>query len=82
MVRKALLGEKLTKWTSRRWFVVVGKGQGQRPIGVVNREIAARQLAEVKAHPAVAAVLRIFPEVEVKAVKPLPGLAGAKKREG
>jgi DNA polymerase III subunit gamma/tau len=75
------LGEKLTKWTSRRWVVVVGKGQGQRPIGEVNREIAAKQLAEVKAHPAVAAVLRMFPEVEVKTVKPLPGMAGAIKRE-
>jgi DNA polymerase III subunit gamma/tau len=75
------LGEKLTKWTSRRWVVVVGRGQGQRPIGEVNREIAAKQLAEVKAHPAVAAVLRIFPEVEVKTVKPLPGMAGAIKRE-
>jgi DNA polymerase III subunit gamma/tau len=76
------LGEKLTKWTSRRWVVVVGKGHGQRPIGEVNREIAAKQLAEVKAHPAVAAVLRMFPEAEVKTVKPLPGMAGAKKREG
>jgi DNA polymerase III subunit gamma/tau len=75
------LGEKLTKWTSRRWVVVVGKGQGRRPIGEVNREIAAKQLAEVKAHPAVAAVLRMFPEVEVKTVKPLPGMAGAVKRE-
>ncbi len=75
------LGEKLTKWTSRRWVVVVGRGQGQRPIGEVNREIAAKQLAEVKAHPAVAAVLRMFPEVEVKTVKPLPGMAGAIKRE-
>jgi DNA polymerase III subunit gamma/tau len=75
------LGEKLTKWTSRRWIVVVAKGHGQRPIGEVNREIAAKQLAEVKAHPAVAAVLRMFPEIEVKTVKPLPGMAGAKKRE-
>ena len=76
------LGEKLTKWTSRRWVVVVGKGHGQRPIGEVNREIAAKQLAEVTAHPAVAAVLRLFPGIEVKTVKALAGLAGAKKREG
>jgi DNA polymerase III subunit gamma/tau len=76
------LGDKLTKWTGRRWLIVVGRGQGERPIGDVRREAEAKQLAEVKAHPAVAAVLRIFPEVEVKTVKPLPGMAGAKKREG
>jgi DNA polymerase III subunit gamma/tau len=75
------LGDKLTKWTGRRWVIVVGRGQGERPIGEVRREAEAKLLAEVKAHPAVAAVLRIFPEVEIKTVKQLPGMAGAKKRD-
>jgi DNA polymerase III subunit gamma/tau len=76
------LGDKLTKWTGRRWVIVLGRGQGERPLGMVAREEAAKRLAEVKAHPAVAAVLRIFPEVEVKSVKPLPGIVGMKKRDG
>ena len=66
------LGEKLTKWTGRRWVVSVGRGQGEPPVGDVRRAAEAAKLADVKAHPAVAAVLAAFPEAEIKAVRPLP----------
>ena len=66
------LGEKLTKWTAKRWVVSVGRGQGERPVGEVRRAAEAVQLAGVKAHPAVAAVLAAFPEAGIKAVRPLP----------
>ena len=66
------LGEKLTKWTAKRWVVSVGRGQGERPVGEVRRAAEAVRLTDVKAHPAVAAVLAAFPEAEIKAVRPLP----------
>ena len=66
------LGEKLTNWTAKRWVVSVGRGQGERPVGEVRRAAEAVQLAGVKAHPAVAAVLAAFPEAGIKAVRPLP----------
>ena len=66
------LGEKLTKWTGRRWVVSVGRGQGEPPVGEVRRAAEAAKLADVKAHPAVAAVLAAFPEAEIRAVRPLP----------
>jgi DNA polymerase III subunit gamma/tau len=66
------LGEKLTKWTAKRWVVSVGRGQGEPPVGEVRRAAEAVRLADVKAHPAVAAVLAAFPEAEIKAVRPMP----------
>jgi DNA polymerase III subunit gamma/tau len=65
------LGEKLTKWTGQRWVVVVGRGEGEAPIGAVRRAAEAAQLADVKAHRAVAAVLSAFPEAEIKNVRSL-----------
>jgi DNA polymerase III subunit gamma/tau len=63
------LGEKLTKWTGRRWVVSVGRGKGDAPIGDVRRAAEAAELAEVRVHPAVAAVMTAFPEAEIKAVR-------------
>jgi DNA polymerase III subunit gamma/tau len=65
------LSEKLGKWTGRRWVVAVSREQGERPLGEVRREREAAALAELKAHPAVRALLEAFPEAEVKDVRPL-----------
>jgi DNA polymerase-3 subunit gamma/tau len=65
------LGEKLGKWTGRRWVVAVSREPGERPLGELRREREANELAELKAHPAVRAVLEAFPEAEVKNVRPL-----------
>jgi DNA polymerase-3 subunit gamma/tau len=71
------LREKLNRWTGRQWIVVLSKQPGERPVGEVNRERKAAELAELKAHPAVAAVLDAFPGAEIREVRPL--LAAAKK---
>ena len=65
------LREKLNKWTGRRWIVALSKVPGERPIGEVRREREARDLAALKQHPAVAAVLEAFPDAEVTPVRPV-----------
>ncbi|WP_295555395.1 DNA polymerase III subunit gamma/tau [uncultured Hyphomicrobium sp.] len=64
------LREKLNKWTGRRWIVALSKARGERPIGDVRREREAHELAALKRHPAVAAVLAAFPDAEVSPVPP------------
>ena len=65
------LREKLNLWTGRRWVVVISKEQGQRPIGVVRREREAAELEQLKAHPAVRAVLQAFPDAKIADVRRL-----------
>jgi DNA polymerase-3 subunit gamma/tau len=62
------LREKLNKWTGRRWIVALSKTPGERPIGEVRRERKAQEIAALKRHPAVAAVLEAFPDAEVTPV--------------
>jgi DNA polymerase-3 subunit gamma/tau len=66
------LSEKLAKWTGKRWVVAVSRELGEPPIGEVRRQREAAELAELTAHPAVQAILDVFPGAEVKAVHPLP----------
>jgi len=65
------LREKLNKWTGRRWIVALSKTPGERPIGEVRREREAREIDALKRHPAVAAVLKAFPDAEVTPVPPV-----------
>ena len=67
------LSEKLAKWTGRRWVVAISREPGEPPLGEVRRQREAAELAEIKSHPAVQALLEVFPEAEVKAVRPLTG---------
>jgi DNA polymerase-3 subunit gamma/tau len=64
------LREKLNKWTGRRWIVALSKTPGERSIGEVRREREAQEIAALKRHPAVAAVLKVFPDAEVTPVPP------------
>ena len=66
------LREKLNAWTDRRWMVVLSKTAGAIPIGQVQREREAAEIREIAKHPAVAAVLKQFPEARVTSVRPLP----------
>lgn len=68
------LREKLSAWTGRRWVVMLSRQHGERPIGEVRREREAAELEALKAHPAVKAVLDVFPDATITAVRPLPGL--------
>jgi DNA polymerase-3 subunit gamma/tau len=63
------LREKLNLWTSRRWVVVLSKEAGAPPIGVVRREREAAELESLKAHPAVRAVLEVFPDAKIAEVR-------------
>ena len=67
------IAEKLREWTGRRWVVVLSREPGEPPIGEVRRQREAAELEEIKAHPAVKAILDVFPEAEIKAVRPRPG---------
>ncbi len=65
------LREKLNKWTGRRWMVALSKVRGDRPIGEMRRAADAAELEALKAHPAVAAVLKEFPDAKIASVKPV-----------
>jgi DNA polymerase-3 subunit gamma/tau len=67
------LGEKLGRWTGRRWIVAVSREPGAPPIAAVRRQQAAAEIADIKTHPAVQTLLEVFPEAEIKEVRPLPG---------
>jgi DNA polymerase-3 subunit gamma/tau len=69
------LREKLNAWTGKRWMVAVSKTPGEPPLGQVARERAAAEVRDLQKHPAVAAVLRQFPDAEITGVRPLPGAA-------
>jgi DNA polymerase-3 subunit gamma/tau len=66
------LREKLNTWTHKRWMVVLSKTAGAPPIGQAQREREAAEIREIATHPAVAAVLKQFPEAHVTSVRPLP----------
>jgi DNA polymerase-3 subunit gamma/tau len=59
------LREKLNRWTGRRWVVVLSKARGEPTLGEMRREREALELKEIKAHPAVAAVLEEFPDAKI-----------------
>ena len=66
------LREKLNTWTGRRWMVALSKSAGAVPIGQAQREREAAEIREIAKHPAVAAVLKQFPDAQVTGVRPLP----------
>ncbi len=66
------LREKLNSWTDRRWMVALSKTAGAVPIGQAQREREAAEIREIAKHPAVAAVLKQFPDAHVTSVRPLP----------
>jgi DNA polymerase-3 subunit gamma/tau len=65
------IAEKLGKWTSQRWIVAVSREEGEPPLGEVRRAREAAELEQLKAHPAVRALLEEFPGAEIKTVRPL-----------
>ncbi|MBC7833160.1 MAG: DNA polymerase III subunit gamma/tau, partial [Hyphomicrobium sp.] len=65
------LREKLNAWTQRKWVVVLSKAAGDRPRGEVRREREAAELEALKAHPAVKAVLDLFPDAKIAEIREL-----------
>jgi DNA polymerase-3 subunit gamma/tau len=67
------LREKLNGWTGRRWVVVLSKEPGQPALGDVRRAREAAELEQLKAHPAVRAVLQAFPDAKIAEVRRIAG---------
>jgi DNA polymerase-3 subunit gamma/tau len=65
------LREKLNKWTARRWVVVLSRTQGEATLGQARREREAAEIAALRKHPAVAAVIEEFPDAVIAAVRPI-----------
>jgi len=67
------LREKLNRWTGRRWMVMLSKTPGAPAIGAVRREREAVELAAIKGHPAVRALLEAFPDAKIAEVRRMAG---------
>jgi DNA polymerase-3 subunit gamma/tau len=65
------LARKLQAWTGARWVVSLSDKRGQPPLGMRQREEAARNVEEMRKHPAVKRVMHHFPEAEIKSVRKL-----------
>ncbi len=66
------LREKLNAWTGSRWMVALSNKPGEAPLGEVERARKAAEISALKEHPAVAAVLKQFPDAEITRVEQLP----------
>ena len=66
------LREKLQIWTGQRWMVALSPRPGEKPLGQVQRELAAVELDSLMQHPAVDQVLKAFPGAKISSVKPMP----------
>ena len=67
------LREKLNAWTKRRWVVVLSKSAGAQAIGAVRRERETAELQALKTHPAVKAVLDVFPDARIAEIRRIAG---------
>jgi len=65
------LSRKLQGWTGERWVVSLSEQRGEVPIASQRRDEEARDLEELKVHPAVKSILQHFPDAEIKSVRKL-----------
>ena len=68
------LREKLNAWTTRRWVVVLSKTAGGPAVGAVRRAAEAAELEALKSHPAVKALLAVFPEAKIAEIRRLTAI--------
>ncbi len=66
------LRERLNAWTGRRWMIALSPRPGEKPVGQVQRELAAAELESLQQHPAVSEVLKTFPGAKITSVKVTP----------
>ncbi|MEZ5828005.1 MAG: hypothetical protein R3D30_05100 [Hyphomicrobiales bacterium] len=64
------LMRKLKAWTGRVWIVAVSDEEGAEPLGAQRRAREAREIDQVRQHPAVKEVLQHFPGARIAAVRP------------
>ncbi len=67
------LREKLNLWTGRRWMVMLSKTAAAPAIGAVRRQREADELAAIKGHPAVRALLEAFPDAKIADIRRMAG---------
>ena len=60
----------LKAWTGRVWIVAVSDEEGAEPLGAQRRAREAREIDQVREHPAVKEVLQYFPGARIAAVRP------------
>jgi DNA polymerase-3 subunit gamma/tau len=63
------LMRKLKAWTGRVWIVAVSDEEGAAALGVQRREREAREIEQVREHPAVKQVMQHFPGARIAAVR-------------
>jgi DNA polymerase-3 subunit gamma/tau len=63
------LMRKLKAWTGRVWMVAVSDEEGASPLGVQRREKEAREIEQVREHPAVKQVMQHFPGARIASVR-------------
>jgi DNA polymerase-3 subunit gamma/tau len=71
------LMRKLKDWTGRVWIVAFSDEPGAPPLGQQRREREAREIEQVKEHPAVKEVMQHFPGARIAAVRPVAKRAEA-----
>lgn len=59
------LGKKLSDWTGRRWMVSVVQAEGAATLHEQAEADKAKKMAEIRAHPLVAAALETFPGARI-----------------
>ncbi len=69
------LSEKLSEWTGDTWFVTTSDEPGLPPLSQRRREALAAEIAAARQHPMVQAALKLFPNAEIAAVRPLESAA-------
>ncbi|MHA1517217.1 MAG: DNA polymerase III subunit gamma/tau, partial [Alphaproteobacteria bacterium] len=63
------LMRKLKSWTGRVWIVSTSEQEGAEPLGPQRRAQEAREIEQLRAHPAVKEVLQYFPDARISAVR-------------
>lgn len=59
------LGKKLSDWTGSRWMVSVVQAEGGATLHELTEADKAKKMAEIRAHPLVAAALETFPGARI-----------------
>jgi len=63
------LMRKLKRWTGRVWIVSTSEQEGAEPLGAQRRAKEAREMEQLRAHPAVKEVLQYFPDARIREVR-------------
>ncbi len=63
------MSDKLSQWTGQRWMISISQEQGAPTLSEVQQNAAQSVMEEVKAHPAVSAVLASFPGAKIVEIR-------------